>query len=445
MYRIPKEEDLGPEYLGRLLPMFQTKDLPKLNRAKKYYDGKQKIMQKIQQEGKPCNRIVVNYCYNIVNEYNGYITGIPITYENDDEGFTPIIDVLNYNDVESEDSEYLKNCLIYGVAYEVNYVDSEGQQRFRLFDSRECVPVYSDTLEDELLYVVRFYRENILEKDDTKYLVEVYGPNDIKTYQSSMGWASFNLIKVEPHYYGQCPVTVFKAPDEAPIFSQIMALQDGYNNLMSDIVDDEDSFADAYLVLKGLTAEEEDLAKMKTNKVLMMDTDADASFLTKDLANSTTQQTLQTFNDQIYHISACPDFSDEKFLAQSGIALKYKLLSFENMASNIEKQMKKALQRRLELIQAIFSITDDAPWQECNIKFVRNLPISLEPTTPDELMSYRGLVSNYTLLSLLPFIKDPDEELKIKEEEDSLELFQVEEDEDNGLLETENLKGTESN
>ena len=123
MYRIPKEEDLGPEYLGRLLPMFQTKDLPKLNRAKKYYDGKQKIMQKIQQEGKPCNRIVVNYCYNIVNEYNGYITGIPITYENDDEGFAPIIDVLNDNFVSNKD---FKNFVIYkGQKFEadVAYVD----------------------------------------------------------------------------------------------------------------------------------------------------------------------------------------------------------------------------------------------------------------------------------------------------------------------------------
>jgi len=277
--------------------------------------------------------------------------------------------------------------------------------------------------------VVRFYREDLLDKSNENYIVEVYGPSDVKTYRSSMGFVSFELINVEPHFYGQCPITVFKIDDEVSIFNQIMSLQDGYNNLMSDIVDDEDSFADAYLVLKGLTADEEDLAKMKQNRALIMDVDASAEFLTKDASDTRTTETLQTFNDQIYHISGCPDFSDEKFMAQSGIALRYKLVAFENMASTIEKQMKKALQRRLELISAIFSLTDDAPWQDCEIKFTRNLPISLEPTTPDELNSYRGLVSNYTLLSLLPFVKDPDIEMELVNNENSYDLFANEEEE----------------
>ena len=36
-------------------------------------------MQKVATDiGKPCNRIVTNYCYNIVQNYLGYITGIDI-------------------------------------------------------------------------------------------------------------------------------------------------------------------------------------------------------------------------------------------------------------------------------------------------------------------------------------------------------------------------------
>lgn len=423
MYLISRDEDLGPTYLGKLLPIFQTKDLPKLNRWKKYYDGKHKILQKQDREGKVVNRIVVNYAYDIVKNYQGYITGVPITYENDDEAFQKLLDVLNYNDVETEDSEFLKNALIYGVAYECNYIDEESEQRFRLFDSRECIPVYDNSLNNDLLYVVRCYREDLLDKANENYIVEVYGPNSVKTYLSSMGFASFELISDKPHFYGQCPVTVLKMDDEVAIFNQIMSLQDGYNNLMSDIVDDEDSFADAYLVLKGLTADEEELSKMKQNRALIMDVDASAEFLTKNISDTRAIDTLQTFNDQIYHISGCPDFSDEKFMAQSGIALRYKLVAFENMASTIEKQMRKALQRRLELISAIFSLTDDAPWQDVDIKFTRNLPISLEPTTPDELMQYKGLVSDYTLLSLLPFIKDVDEEMALKDEENTFDLY----------------------
>ena len=416
MYLIERSADLGPEYLGKVLLQFQTKELPKLNKWWKYFKGQQKILQKQAPEGYPNNRVVTNYCYNIVENYRGYLVGKPITYENYD--FDEILDVLNYNDVATEDSEFLKNALIFGRAFECNYIDEEGQQRFRLFDSRQCIPIYENSLSNELLYVIRFYREDLLEKANENYIVEVYGPNSVKYYRSAMGFASFEFIKEEPHFFGQCPVTVFRLnEEEESIFNQIISLQDAYNQMLSDEIDSMDNFNNAYLVLKGVTADRDQLSEMKSNRVLIMDTDASAEFLTKNIEDTQVTNSLQNYNDQIYKISGCPDFTSDKLLAQSGIALRYKLVGFENKSANIEQNMKKALQRRLELISAIFSLTNDEPWQSVDIIFTRNLPISLEPSTPDELMKYKGLVSDRTLLSLIPFVKDVDEEEKLIEEE----------------------------
>ena len=359
-----------------------------------------------------------------------------------------MLDVLNYNDVQTEDSELLKNALIFGRAFEVNYIDEEKEQRFRLFDSRQCVPIYDNSLNNDLLYVVRFYREDLVDKSNENYLVEVYGPNSTVYYRSSMGFVSFEFLREEPHFYGQCPVTVFKLnEEEESIFNQVMSLQDAYNQMTSDDLDAMDNFNNCYLVLKGLTADEEQLADMKRNRVLIMDTDASAEFLTKDLAGVENTQTLQNYKEEIFQISGCPDFTDEKFLAQSGIALRYKLISFENKAANIEQNMRKALQRRLELISAIFSLTDDDLWQDVEIKFTRNLPISLEPTSADEVNKYRGLVSDSTLLSLLPFVKDPDEEMeKVEEEKQAgMELFRSNINESNELLDSESSEREESN
>ena len=143
---------------------------------------------------------------------------------------------------------------------------------------------------------------------------------------------------------------------------------------------------------------------------------------------------LQNFNDQIHKISNSPDFNDEKFLAQSGIAMKYKLVGFENQASNIQSNMTKALQRRLELICNILSLTDvEAVWRDVDIIFTRNLPLTLVPSTPQELMQYKGLVSDETLLSLLPFINDVKEELlKMKAQtEANMSLYNFNTNEDN--------------
>lgn len=425
-YLISPDEELTTVKLGAILQDFQTKWVPKLKKLGNYYEGKQRILSKEATDtGKPCNKVVVNYCYNIVKNYLGYITGIPINYSNDE--FEAVLDVLKYNDVSQEDSEYLRKALIYGRAFEVNYIDEEGKQRFRLFDTTQCVPVYADTLNNELLYVIRFYNVPTIGNPLEEYYVEVYGPDRMVKYHSGPGFASFNKIDELPYFYGQCPVTVFSLnEDEESIFNQVITLQDAYNELISGSVDDFDAFADAYLVLKGTIADSEDLTAMKKNRVLMLDQDADADYLTKNINNTQIEYLLKTVDEQIHTIANSPNFSDEKFLAQSGEAIKYKLVGFENQASNIENTMRRALQRRIELICNILSLTsEEEQWRDVMIKFTRNLPNSLTPNNPTDLMQYRGLVSSETLLGLIPFVKDVEEELiKIKEQkEENMDLY----------------------
>lgn len=431
-YLISPDEELTKEKICAILNDFQTRCIPNLNLLWNYYDGKQNILKKKATDtGKPCNKVVVNYCNNIVKNYLGYLTGIPIAYSNDD--FEDIIDVLKYNDVSTEDSEYLKNALIFGRAFEINYIDEDAKQRFRLFDTRECIPVYANTLNGELLYVIRFYVEDITAQiDSQKYIVEVYGPDKIRYFKSVPGFTSLSDNGELEHHYGQCPVTVFSLnEDEDSIFKQIMSLQDAYNELFSGSIDDFDAFADAYLVLKGAIADDKNLESMKQNRVLMIDQDADASYLTKNISNTQIEYLLDKANDQIHTIANSPDFNDEKFMAQSGEAIKYKLVGFENQSANIENAMKKALQRRIELIASILSLTvEEEQWRDVSIKFTRNLPNSLTPNNPTDLMQYKGLVSDETLLSLVPFVKDVDEELaKVKEQtEENMSLYNFPED-----------------
>lgn len=119
MYFISKDEKLTPMKIGEILQAFQTRELPNLQKHKNYYDGKQAILQKtVNDETKPNNRLISNFCDNIVTTYAGYLTGIDITYSSD-EDITEVQDVLNYNDVASEDSALLTDALVYGVAYEI--------------------------------------------------------------------------------------------------------------------------------------------------------------------------------------------------------------------------------------------------------------------------------------------------------------------------------------
>ena len=426
MFLLDKEQMLTETLLGKIIQQFMLKDQVKMNQYWNYYKGNQEIMKKVATDiGKPCNRIVTNYCYNITQNYQGYIAGIPITYSSVND-FSAIQDVLNYNDVRNEDSEYLRNALIFGRAFEINYIDEEGKQRFKVLDSRNCIPVYDTSLNNDLLYVIRFYKEDNVDDTVDKYLIEVYSDATIRYYSSTAQFSSFTLLEEREHHFNQVPITVFSLNrEEESIFDKVITLQDAYNKLLSSEVDDFEAFCDAYLVLKGCIAEEEDVKTMKQNRVLVLESDASAEYLTKSVSDTQIENMLKNINDTIHKIANSPDFNDEKLLAQSGIAMRYKLVGFENVASSIVANMTKALQRRIELICYIIHLTGgEEIWRDVNISFTRNLPVNVVEAV-QVVNQLRGVVSDETLITLLPFIDDAEEEIeKIKaQKEENMKLY----------------------
>ena len=149
----------------------------------------------------------------------------------------------------------------------------------------------------------------------------------------------------------------------------------------------------------------------------MMDADAEASYLTKSVSDTQIENMLKNINDTIHKIANSPDFNDEKLMAQSGIAMRYKLVGFENVSSNIVANMTKALQKRIELICSILHLTgSDNTWRDVHIVFTRNLPENITETA-QVINQLRGIVSDKTLISLLPFIKDVDAEVEQLQEQ----------------------------
>ena len=416
MFLIEQGTELTLPRVTEIIQKFETREKIKLNKYYNYYAGKQDIMLKLMKDAsKPCNRIVTNYCYNIVNNYTGYMTGIDVTYNSTDD-ITEIQNVLNYNDVSSEDSQLLKNALIYGVAYEIAYIDENGMSRFKVLDSRECIPVYYNDISQTLAAVIRYYKFETVD-NQSHYIIEVYTADRTCIYKSNLTFSTFGLLEERPNYYKQVPITVFNLNDEwESIFDKIMTLQDAYNTLLSSEVDDFQAFCDAYLVLKNLDADEETLGTMKENRVLLLPEDGDANYLSKNISDTQIENMLQNINDTIHKIANSPDFSQESFGTSSGIALRFRLLGFENTAGAIEKNMTKALQRRIELICTILNMTGDSMWRDVQITFTRNIPTDILETV-NMVNSLRGLVSDKTLLAQLPFIQDIDAELEAIDEQ----------------------------
>lgn len=419
MFYLNKEKELTVELLQKMISKFHVEIVPKLQRYKNYYDGKQAILNKsYADESKPCNKSVINYTRSIVDAYTGYLASPGYISYSSSNDIEEIMDILRYNDYQSEDSRFLQDALIYGVAAELMYNDNKGQTRFRLINPLSCFGIYDDSLTGDLMYFVRMYKESEWDESNI-YLVDVYSDFDIRHYKMAGNNGYLKLIGEEPHYFSQCPANIFYLPDEKSIFDCVMTLQDTVNELVSAEVDDYAAFCDAYLVLKGVDADADDIAAMKENRVMLIPPDATAEWLTKNASDAQVENILKRLHDSIYRVAQCPDFSAESFVAgvSSGIAIRYRLTGMENKAGTIEAEMKKALQRRVEIICGIASLKyGEEVFRDINIDFKRNIPEDLTATI-NVVNSLKGSVSDATLLSQLPFVDDVNAELEALQEQ----------------------------
>ena len=418
MFYLNKNRELSKELLYKMINKFNLEVLPKRQKYKNYYDGIQAILNKQYADmDKPCNKTVINYCANIANSYCGYIATPGFISYRSDEDIEEVMDILRYNDFQTEDSALALDALVFGVAHELTYLEGS-QTRFRLINPLTCFAIYDDSLTGDLMYFVRMYEAD--EWDDSNlYFVDVYTNDKIQHYKMNGTNGYLEFLNEERHYFSQCPVTVLSMPDEKSIFDCIMNKQDSVNELISAEVDDYSEFCDAYLVLKGVDADAEDIAAMKKNRVLLIPPDATAEYLTKS-ANDTQVENIRKFlHDSIYRDAQCPDFSSESFVGgvSSGIAIQYRLTGMETRAGIIEGLMKKALQRRIELICGIATLKlGESVFRDINISFKRNIPEDLTSTI-NLVNSLKGSVSDATLLGQLPFVTDVNAELEALQEQ----------------------------
>jgi len=419
MFYLNRETPLTADLLFKMISKFRLDTQVRLQRYKDYYDGNHDILtKKYSDDTKPCNKTIINYCKNITDNYNGYIATPGFISYSSEQDIEDIMDILRYNDYQAEDSAFLKDALIYGKACELMYIDNQSKTRFKLIDPLNSFGVYDDSLSGDLMYFVRMYPVDEWDNND-KWAVDVYTDTEVRHYTTVGEQGFLTSTGVEPHYFSQCPANIFYLPDEKSIFDCVLSAQDSFNSLLSAEIDDYSEFCDAYLTLEGVDADSDDVQSLKKDRVLLLPVGAKATWLTKQGNDTQVENMLKRIHDSIYRIAQCPDFSSETFVGgvSSGIALQYRLTGMENRAGTIEGEMKKALQRRIEIICGIATLKlGEEVFRDISIEFKRNIPAD-EQALINMVTTLKGTISDKTLLSLLPFIPDINAELEALEEQ----------------------------
>lgn len=391
----------------------------RLLRLKRYYEGKHDILNKPQRANSaPNNKLVSNYCAYIADMSTGFFMGKPVAYssvsENEEE-VTALQEVFKYNDEAAHNMELASEASVTGEAYEMLYMDEDARIRFCSIPSEEVILVCAASLEQKILYAIRHYRVYHLDGVTYDEFVDVYDAQDVTNYFYSSGTIRIISGPV-PHYFDDVPVVPYANNKERRgDFEDVMSLVDAYDKAQSLTLDDMEDFTDAYLVLKGVGGTtDEDVAELRRNKVMTFEEGGGAEWLIKNLNDTYIENIKTRLQKDIHKFSSVPDMSDDSFAGNvSGVAIKYKLIGMEQVRSHKERWFKLGLQRRIELIAGMLKLKSaaDIDFRDIEITFTANIPAnSLEQA--QIVKELYGLVSQKRLLSLLPFVTDPAEEME---------------------------------
>lgn len=376
-------------------------------------------------KSKPNNKIANAYASYITDTLVGYFIGEPISYTSNDETLLQDLSMIfEYNDEADENAELAKNASIYGVAYEMLYLSEEDKMiRFKALNPKEIIPIFDKTVEQNLMAIIRYYDDYDVVGDKTYTLVEVIDNTMVRRYKMDN---SFLLLEEYPHYFGMVPIAIYKNnEEERGDFENVISLIDAYDKMESDTLNDFEYFVDAYLALYGFTAEPEDVAQMKENRILLMDEGTSAEWLIKQTSDTYVENMKNRLDADIHKFAKCPNMADKEFASNaSGVAIKFKLLGTENLVSIKERKFKRGLQQRLELMSMINSVLREGfDWRGIDIIFTRNVP-SNDTDIANMVNTLRDIVSEETLLAQIPFVEDVQDELeRLKQErEENKEL-----------------------
>ena len=401
-------------------------ELPRLQKLENYYNANNEIKNRVMKDvSKPNNKIANAYASYITDTLVGYFIGEPITYTSNDDVLLQDLNMMfEYNDEADENAELAKNASIYGVAYEMLYLSEEDKMiRFKALNPKEVIPVFDKTIEQNLLAVIRYYDDYDYVENKTFTIVEVI--DNVKVRRLRLD-NTFTQLDEYQHYFSMVPVAIFKNnEDEIGDFEQVISLIDAYDKMESDSLNDFEYFVDAYLALYGYNADSDDVAKMKENRVLLMDEGTSAEWLVKQTSDAYVENMKNRLDKDIHKFAKCPNMSDQEFASNaSGVAIKFKLLGTENLVSIKERKFKRGLQQRLELMSMINSVLREGfDWRAIDIIFTRNIP-SNDTDIANMVNTLKDIVSEETLLAQIPFVDDVQTELeKLKaEREENKEL-----------------------
>lgn len=333
-------------------------------------------------------------------------------------------DFVARNNMYDVDMDITKYAAIAGYAGRMFYIDPDGHERCMALPSYETI-VLSETSITEPKYGIRYYKTKGINGEEI-WKAEFDDGKTIRFYEGVSGSLHEKPEKEIPNLFGFC--TIQGIPNNSEMLGdaeKVMELINAYDRTVSDVNNEIDSFANAYMAFENVDMDEEEIRRGQKTGAFQYFTSGtnpgSIHFITKDINDAFVEHHLDRLEENIYRFSKTPNLtSEQSFGNASGIALKFKLTGLETKCGMFEAKMASAGVYMFKLLASSFrkkQITFD-PLQ-CYITFKRNFPIDVLSEAQAVSAMINSGMPKRKAFEQYSFVDDLDEVMQLLDDEKS--------------------------
>lgn len=346
--------------------------------------------------------------------------------------------IREYNDDATVFYEWAKDYFITGACYGLVYETVDNKIVYARVPSTQACALYDYSIPTQKIGLIRIWNEEDTER------VEIITDEEklyyIKNVRQGREYKLDEDMQENVDWY-LAPIFAIENPDNLCIFSAVEELIDAFETIITNNRDTFELNADAKLIAIGYSPENERIIKDENGneipnparlledelvlraKMLYVNGEGEAKgdfkWLIKDINDTASENHKKTLIELIFLIACVPNISDVGFTnAENSSALEKKFFSLEQNIILAEKLFKKEYLAMFENIVDRINLKNSTnfDFSEIQITFKRNLPTNKKELI-DMALSLREVLSEESVIGMLPLDIDTETELAKKKEE----------------------------
>ena len=447
-----------------------------MNKGVKYYSSENDIIHRDFREffvdgikfidHNRSNEVIVNNLQKkLVDQKIGYISSKPFVMESDENGLIEKVTELlgkGFNDIIQQ---WMQGASNKGRESLQPFIDEEGEFNYCIIPAEQVVYITDTTFQKKIEQAIRYYVIEWVKDGETKKTlrVEVWDEKKVTRYQEiedvfgnsflqfitpgtfgininpQFHWYTFNsnfvdlsqlnsfsgveLKSVEGNGWGRVPiVSLGNNTEERSDLVPIKRYIDALDIVSSGFINDLKDIQLAIWVLRGY--EGESLADFMLNlqkfKAIKLSTDdgSSAEPKTLDIPKEAREFMMKWLLKMIYEIGQGVNESEITGGSITNVVIKAMYAGLDIKANKLITKLTASLSEFMFFVVQFINERDNTDFDYKSINFVFNKSMIFNTKEIIEgLVLLRGIISDRTLIEQIPFINDPDAELKRKEEE----------------------------